>query len=393
MKKERREGRRRLLALLAGMCAGIALAAVFAAQYQSRAQFAVLGEVCRRIVEARPDAEAVVLAAVKSEAQSRTAGRAGAEFLRAYGYGPGSFSNGGALRWMGAAGMAGSALLLAGARYAGARKYRAGIEALTAYLERVNAGEVGVLVQGRETAFSRLQDELYKTVTALHQTRDAATEAKARFAANLANIAHQLKTPLTAISLSVQLWEQDHGAPYAQQIRQQLDRLLYLEEKLLVLSRIDAGTLPLEKRTVDLYTAVMLAADQLDELFAQAGVSADIPEMEGLEFQGDPEWTREAVMNLLKNCLEHSPPGGCVHCAGEQNPLYAGLRIWDEGPGFAREDLPRLFERFYCGREAKGGTGLGLAFARELIELQNGSLTARNLPGGGACFELRLYRH
>ena len=99
-------------------------------------------------------------------------------------------------------------------------------------------------------------------------------------------------------------------------------------------------------------------------------------------------------MNLLKNCMEHTPSGGAVHCSYEQNPLYTQIRIRDTGAGFAAEDLPHLFERFYRGRDAKdGGIGIGLALSKAIIERQNGTITARNLPEGGACFEIRFYCH
>ena len=92
--------------------------------------------------------------------------------------------------------------------------------------------------------------------------------------------------------------------------------------------------------------------------------------------------------------MEHTPPGGCVHCSYEQNPLYTQIRIWDNGTGFAKEDLPHLFERFYRGRNAqKGGIGIGLALSKAILESQNGTVSARNLPEGGACFEVRVYSH
>ena len=99
-------------------------------------------------------------------------------------------------------------------------------------------------------------------------------------------------------------------------------------------------------------------------------------------------------MHLIKNAMEHSPRGGTIHCEYFQNPLYTDIRIWDEGAGFAPEDIPHLFERFYRGQSAaKDGSGIGLALSQSLFEMQGGSLEARNLPSGGACFEIRLYSH
>ncbi len=298
------------------------------------------------------------------------------------------------------------------------------IEELTAYLEKVNTGDTGALFQEREDDFSRLQDEIYKTVTELYQTRDMAVAAKNNFAANLSNIAHQIKTPITSISLSLQMMQEyytekrsvptgsqsgfhDVGearcfAPfgikeisiYAEHIRLQLSRLTHLEEALLLLSRIDAGTLSLERKKIDIFTLLELSADSLRELFQESGVLLEIEEAGEVGIQADMDWTMEAVMNLLKNCMEHTPPGGTVCCRYEQNPLYTQIRITDTGTGFAKEDIPRLFERFYRGKHAKkDGIGIGLALSKAIIESQNGTITARNLPEGGACFEIHFYSH
>ena len=274
------------------------------------------------------------------------------------------------------------------------RKNRKRIADLTAYLEQVNIGAGGMLVQTQEDEYSHLQDEIYKTVTSLYQTREMAVAAKKNFAENLANIAHQLKTPITSAFLSLQLMEKEVPGTYAEQVRQQLKRLNRLEESLLMLSKIDAGTLPLKREKIDLYTVLNLASDNLNDLLRNNHITVDIPENGCIEFLGDLEWTMEALINLIKNCMEHSKPGGVVHCEYSGNPLYVEIHVWDDGAGFDKEDLPHLFDRFYRGRcAAPDGIGIGLALARSIFELQNGTITARNLQTGGACFEIRIYSH
>lgn len=274
------------------------------------------------------------------------------------------------------------------------RKMSVRIETLTAYLEKINTGGQGMLFDFSEDAFSKLQDEIYKTVTTLYQTRDAALAARNCFAENLANIAHQMKTPISAISLSVQMAKEALGESCALGIERQVNRLTYLEEALLLLARIDAGTLALERKQTDVFTLLSLAADNLQELSVQTGVLLDVPEMGGTDICVDLEWTMEAVMNLMKNCMEAAWAGTTVHCSYEENPLYTQIRIWDEGQGFAKEDIPRLFERFYRGRQAKDtGIGIGLSIAKAIIEMQNGIIRAYNLPENGACFEIRFYSH
>lgn len=274
------------------------------------------------------------------------------------------------------------------------RKERHRIAALTEYLEKVNTGGGGILPQEGEDDLSRLQDEIYKTVTELYQTKEEALSAKSNFADNLYNIAHQIKTPITSVSLALQMAQGVMAAEYYEQIRRQLSRLTHLVESLLLLSRIDAGTLVLEKRKVDVFTLLELAADHLWEISKRAEVSVEIEEAGEAIILGDMEWTMEAVVNLIKNCLEHTPAGGTVRCAYEQNPLYTQIVITDTGEGFAREDLPHLFERFYRGKNAeKEGTGIGLALSKAIVESQNGTIAARNLAGGGACFEIHFYDH
>lgn len=268
------------------------------------------------------------------------------------------------------------------------------IAQLTDYLEQINLGIDGTVIQTQEDDFSHLQDEIYKTVTMLYQTKEAAVTAQKRFAENLENIAHQLKTPITAAFLSLQLMKKTAPGDHAKQIEKQLKRLNRLEESLLTLSKIDAGTLALNNTSVDIYTALNLAAENLNDLLQKENIFVDIPDQGCIEFSGDLEWTMEALINLLKNCMEHSQPGGSIHCDYTENPLYAEILIWDEGEGFDPDDIPHLFERFYRGKRAAGsGIGIGLALARSVFELQNGTISARNLEGGGACFEVRVYRH
>ncbi len=247
------------------------------------------------------------------------------------------------------------------------------IRALTEYLEQVNSGKSLILTAFGEDKFSKLEDEIYKTVTFLCQTKDEAMQAKNDFAQNLSNIAHQIKTPLTSISLIMQR--------------------MGLEEALLVLAKVDAGTLVLQKEETDVFTLLVLAADNLQELSDQFGVPIDVPELGQMAITADLDWTMEAIMNLMKNGIEHGS-GGRIHCSYAQNPLYTEILIWDEGEGFAAEDIPHLFHRFYCGKNAgEGSLGIGLALAKEIIESQNGTIQARNRPEGGALFEIHFYCH
>lgn len=371
------------------------LTAMLLTKHYSDLQFQLLGGFCRMLTEENVSERGALMEALKKNRESLTRANAG-NFLEGFGYVAADFTD---KRWelgylIAAAALSAGVLMFLSAFFYWLDKERRHMQALTQYLEKVNAGGQGILAAAGEEEGSRLQDEIYKTVTALYQTRDVALAAKENYAENLYHIAHQIKTPITAISLSAQMIEGGKNAGYAKQIRKQAVRLTHLAEALLLLARIDAGTLTLERIKTDVYTVLMLAADNLQELAARSGITFDIPEAGEAEFQVDVEWTMEAVINLFKNCMEHSPAGSKIHCSYEQNPLYVQIRIWDEGKGFEKEDIPHLFERFYRGKNAaKGGIGIGLALSRAIIEKQNGVISAANLPEGGACFEIRMYSH
>lgn len=391
-------GKQRFIILLPVLVCfiGVLALSVFWLHECRQSAFEHISKLCEIIIENSPEVEEQVLSSVKEYYTLTEQDIQGNTFLAQYGYRSNEFSK--ELEWnllplSFAVFLVTICCFLISVRYVDKQK-RTRIAELTNYLEQINVGCDGTVVQMKEDEFSHLQDEMYKTVTELYQTREQAVKAKVNFADNLANIAHQLKTPITAAFLSLQLMEKSEPNIYAQQIKGQLERLGRLEEALLTLSKIDAGTLLLERGEVDVYTALNLAAENLSDLLMKENISVSIPDKGCVEITGDLEWTMEALINLMKNCMEHSPRGGTIHCDYSYNPLYVEVLIWDEGEGFCPEDIPHLFERFYRGKRAvPNGIGIGLSLAKSIFELQNGNITARNLPEGGACFEIRVYSH
>ena len=382
-----------------------AVTAMLVSRYYSRLQFDLVNVICGEVLEQEPEMMNIVSAALKEYTGGNVDGVAVNNVLSVLGYRISDFSDS-AITYHIIFAITGflAGIFLFVITFVFRNKTEAKrIEALSDYLEQVNIGKAVVLSASGEDIFSKLEDEIYKTVTFLYQTKDAAVQAKNDFAENLSNIAHQIKTPITAISLSLQTLSEipmknEYEKEKMEQIKKQLIRLIHLEESLLVLSRLDAGTLMFQREDVDVFTVLVLAADNLQELFVDSGTSIDIPELGEMVTTADLDWTMEAIMNVMKNCMEHNM-GGTVHCSYGQNPLYTEILIWDEGDGFAKEDIPHLFKRFYRGQNASvgdnirnSGIGIGLALSKEIIEHQNGTIRAKNLPNGGACFEIRLYK-
>ncbi len=401
---------RKNLVILFGFVAAVSLissavTAILISCRYSRLQFDLVNVICGEVLEQEPEMKHIVSAALKEYTGGNADGVAMGDVLSVLGYDISDFSDSSVIYdiMFATTGFLAGIVLFA-ITFAFRNKTEAKrIEELSDYLEQVNMGKAVVLSVSGEDLFSKLEDEIYKTVTFLYQTKDAAVQAKNDFAENLSNIAHQIKTPITAISLSLQTlsempMKKEYEKDRMEQIKKQLNRLIHLEESLLVLSRLDAGTLMFQKEDVDVFTLLVLAADNLQELFADSGTFIDIPESGEMAVTADLNWTMEAVINVMKNCMEHNA-GGTVHCSYGQNPLYTKILIWDEGDGFAKEDIPHLFKRFYRGKNADAGgnirgsgIGIGLALSKEIIEHQNGTIRAKNLPNGGACFEIRLYK-
>ncbi len=372
-----------------------AVSALLTSYHYSRLQFEVLNAICGEVVEQEPETKNIISVALKKCTGGNPDGVAKKDVLSALGYRSSDFSGSSSLQniLFASTGFVMGILLFVVTFLHRNKTEATRIWALEEYLEQVNTGRAAIMPASGEDDFSKLEDEIYKTVTFLYQTKDRAVQAKNNFAENLSNIAHQIKTPLTAISLSVQMLKQNMDNKHLEQVEKQLLRLTHLEEALLVLSRIDAGTLHLQRDEIDVFTLLVLAADNLQELFVSSHTSVDIPEQGEMLMTVDLDWTMEAVMNLMKNCMEHSP-GGTIHCSYAQNPLYTEIQIRDDGEGFANEDIPHIFERFYRGRNAcEGGIGIGLALSKEIIERQNGTIRAKNVPDGGALFEIRFYSH
>ena len=175
-----------------------------------------------------------------------------------------------------------------------------------------------------------------------------------------------------------------------QQLNQLLQRIDWLVDALLNLAKIDAGTAYFRRNTLDAAQVLRQAAKPLEIALEIREITLQVTGSGS--YTGDGAWSAEALGNILKNCMEHVPQGGKILVEISQTPLYTQLCLQDTGPGFAPDDLPHLFERFYKGHNAAANSfGIGLALAQRIISAQNGTIRAQNAPEGGALFTVRFY--
>ena len=271
---------------------------------------------------------------------------------------------------------------------------RTRLAAMTQYLTAVLEKREHILVR-QEDEFSQLEDEIYKTVSELNLTREQAVQERQTLADNLADIAHQIKTPLTSMRLLTELLcgQTPEDALCLKRLHTQMERLETLVAAILTLSRLDAGAILLRCENVLLYDIVLRAAEPIDAQLCRMGIDLKIDVPKDIVLSLDAMWTAEALLNILKNCAEHTPSGGSITVCASQNPIYTTLRITDSGAGFAQEDLPHLFERFYQGKKSQtGGIGIGLALTKAILQIQNAEIDADCARTGGAQFTIHFYK-
>lgn len=253
-------------------------------------------------------------------------------------------------------------------------------------LDRYQEGELAIL-----------HNELSKMTIRLQKQAEALAQDKRFLSDSMADLSHQLRTPLTSLRLVVSMLSdeeipEDRRLELLRELHSLLGRLDWLIETMLKLSRLDAGTVHLAAEPVDASELVRAAAAPLAVPMDLRDLRLTVNVEAGATFLGDLSWSEEALSNVLKNCMEHTPPGGEIRVTVRTTPIYTEFLVEDSGPGIAPEDLPHLFERFYKGRDATPSSiGIGLALAQQIVTRQNGTIRAAN-GRRGARFTIRFYR-
>lgn len=270
------------------------------------------------------------------------------------------------------------------------------MEQLSQCIDQALYGRDGALLSAcQEGELAILQTQLQKLLVKLRQSSARDQEDKAFLRDAIADISHQLRTPMTSLNLiAAMLPEVGADSVRQRELQQQLNQLLqridWLVDAHLNLAKIDAGTAYFRRNTLDAAQVLRQAAEPLEIALEIREITLQVTGSGS--YTGDGAWSAEALGNILKNCMEHVPQGGKILVEISQTPLYTQLCLQDTGPGFAPDDLPHLFERFYKGHNAAANSfGIGLALAQRIISAQNGTIRAQNAPEGGALFTVRFY--
>lgn len=217
----------------------------------------------------------------------------------------------------------------------------------------------------------------------------------------LSDISHQTKTPLANLKLYSSLLMEEELTPrqreQAQVIFQQSEKLSFLIETLVKLSRLETDVLAVTPKSQPLSPLLERAASQAKAAAEQKGIALQVqlyPQQAEMKALYDLRWTAEALGNLLDNAVKYTPPGGCIQVSATQYELFCRIDVHDNGIGIAEEEQAQIFGRFYRGRQVREqeGLGIGLYLAREIAQKQGGYLKLSSRPGQGSTFSLYLPR-
>lgn len=268
------------------------------------------------------------------------------------------------------------------------------IETLKGYLESINKGDHSLYLDIDED-YEILSDELYKTVVKLKEMEEKSVQDKVNLKENIADISHQLKTPITSINIMCELIEgsdsKKDNREYINRLNRQIRRLEELTSSLLTMSKLDSDTIEFKKERVDIKEIIELAIEPIMFLIDRKNIKINITGEE-TTVEGDINWISEGFLNIIKNCVEHLGNNGVIDILFQSNPIFTEVCIEDNGNGFLKEDMPYIFKRFYKGRTSNNhSAGIGLSMAKTIIEKHNGEISVENKEEGGARFRIKFY--
>lgn len=291
-------------------------------------------------------------------------------------------------------------LALGGIYFLFTRRYYQKIQEMNRYLNDVLAGrETLDIREYDEGDISSLKNDIYKITNILKEQKENANKDKMNLTTTLSDISHQLKTPLTSmyvindLLLDEKISETQKKELLAKN-KNQLERIEWLVTSLLKVSRLDSGMVELKPENVNLFELITRVLEPLQIPMELKNQTLVLEGDKNLSITLDENWTREAILNIVKNAHEHTEEGGIIKISLEDNPLYALISIEDNGSGIKKEELSHIFERFYKGSSGnKDSIGIGLNMAKMIIEKQHGEIHVKSIEGIGTTFEIKFYKN
>lgn len=273
------------------------------------------------------------------------------------------------------------------------------IKSIIKYIEEINNKNYDLKInENTEDVLSKLTNELYKVTIQLKEQSENSIKDRKALQIAIEDISHQLKTPLTSITIMLDNIQENPNMDsktktyFLHEISRQIEWINWLIISLLKSSKLDSNTVIFNKKEIDV-------RDLINNVIKNLSVPIDIKQQniiikgEKSTIIGDYNWQLEAITNIVKNCIEHTPENKNIYINFEENNLYTKITIKDEGIGINKKDLKHIFERFYKGKySSENSIGIGLALAKSIIEKENGYIICTSKINCGTTFEIKYMK-
>lgn len=274
------------------------------------------------------------------------------------------------------------------------------ISEIIKYLEAINNHNYSLEIDTNEEGeLSILKNEILKITIMLKEKAEISQRDKINLKESLQNISHQLKTPLTSISIMLDNILNDDNMDinirkeFIEDIIKEIDSINFLVYNILKLSKFDANVIEFDDRINSINDILNESIVKVGKLSNEKHVQILFECKDQYFIKCDRKWQIEAFSNIIKNCLEYTREFGKINITLEDNKLYTKIMIEDEGMGISKEDLPNIFKRFYKGKNAKSDSvGIGLSLAKAIISKDGGEINVRSIVDLGTTFEVIYFK-
>lgn len=252
----------------------------------------------------------------------------------------------------------------------------------------------------QETRQSRLVSEMQKVLNRASQQERLAQQEKNQVMGLISDLSHQLKTPLANIILDTELLESDEmeeeqRKTFLCHTRNQAVRMQWLMQTLLKASRLENGMIQFQAENIGIKATI---AKAVGAVYAQASgkhIEISVEEFEDMFLYHNPQWTAEAMVNVLENAVKYSPKGSRIEVSISRMEIYTRITFKDQGIGIPQAEYNKIFQRFYRGKQVgeEEGTGLGLYLAQLILQSELGYISVSSKPNYGSSFHFFLLNH
>lgn len=276
------------------------------------------------------------------------------------------------------------------------------IHEIDMYLKKVNRGDYTLKIEeNSEDELSKLRNELYKTTVLLREAAENSKKENINLSNSLADISHQLKTPLTSIRIMIDNiydnpdMDEETKMDFIKSINNQIEWISSLVVSLLKLAKFDAGTIVMNDENVNILELINNVKDNLSIILElkEIDIILEYDQNKPIIVSIDYTWQLEALTNIIKNAIEHSKNNSKIHIKIEDSSVFTKIIIEDEGEGISKKDLPHIFQRFYKSeKSSENSIGIGLSLAKTIIEKDNGYINVRSEEGKGTTFCIKYMK-